>query len=358
MSRLSSPDPKNTLTVDWPLLPPTERVLLAVSGGADSMALLLALAQTNLDFLAAHVNHGLRGAASEADAEFVRAHCASLNLSCVVERVEVPRRDGHVAEAAAREARYAALTKLARDHGCARVATGHTASDLLETVLINLLRGATVAGLTGMPPVRKLSEDVLLVRPLLNATRDGTREYCRSAGWEWREDASNADPRFLRNRVRRELVPLMQDLLPSGTASEDRLTRQTARSCEVLRADFELLDELTAAQLAVLTVREEPRLIVLDGLRFRELHLALQRRILRAAVARLQGETRDLGFEIIETTRRHIVGDKRRAVWQWRRGVHVEWTGAMAGNRVRLWLVPTYQAPRAQAPDSLQNKAT
>jgi tRNA(Ile)-lysidine synthase len=309
------------------------------------MALLLAMSQADRDFLVGHIDHGLRGQESEADARFVEEHCTKLGLRCLVERVVLPPRDGHVAEEAARDARYASLTQMARTHGCARVATGHTASDVLETVLINWLRGATIAGLAGMPPIRSLAEDVLLVRPFLNVTRTETLEYCRYAGWPWREDSSNQSTRFLRNRVRHELLPMLQSLLPPGTASEDRLARQTARSCAVLRSDLELLDEMTNKHLEALTLRKEPGLVVLDGLRFREKHLALQRRILRAAVAGLQGDVQDLGFELVETTRRHIVADKRRAVWQWRRGINVEWTGAMAGNRIRLWLVPNQQAP-------------
>jgi len=313
------------------------------------MALLLALARSDRNFVVAHINHGLRGAESDTDAAFVLAHCNNLGLPCYIERVAVPQRDGYATEEAAREARYACLIQIAGSHGCSRVATGHTASDVLETVLMNWMRGATITGLAGMPPARPLSEDILLVRPLLNVTRSQTQEYCLGAGWAWREDASNQDPRFLRNRVRRELLPMMHDLMTPGAADTERLARQTARACAVLRSDLELLDEITQAQLAAITIREAPSLIILNGLRFREMHLALQRRILRSAVARLQGDTRDLGFELVETTRRHIAADGRRAVWQWRRGVNVEWTGAMAGNRIRLWLVPNNQTQGADA---------
>ena len=329
--------------IDWSLLPAPERVLLAVSGGADSMALLLALARSDRSFVVAHVNHGLRGAESDADAEFVLAHCTRLHLPCYLERVVVPQRNGNAGEEAARDARYECLAHMARAHNCSRVATGHTASDLLETVLINWLRGAAITGLAGIQPVRPLADDILLVRPLLNVTRAQTQEYCRHEGWDWREDSSNQDPRFLRNRVRGELLPLLENLLPAGQANLERLAWQTARSSAVLRSDLELLDEVTEAQLATLTIRAAPQLVVLDGLRFRELHLALQRRVLRAAVAKLQGDMRDLSFELVETARRHIADDGRHAVWQWRRGLNVEWTGAMAGNRIRLWLVANQQ---------------
>ncbi|MDQ3815705.1 MAG: hypothetical protein M3347_17465, partial [Armatimonadota bacterium] len=124
--------------------------------------------------------------------------------------------------------------------------------------------------------------------------------------------------------------------------SLDQLAWQTARASAIFQADLDFLDQTAHEALAQLIVRDEPRLLTLDGLAFRELHVALQRRVLRAAAHRLQGDLRDLGFELVENVRRHIMADGRRAVWQWRRGLNVEWTGAMAGNRIRFWLVSDF----------------
>jgi len=323
---------------DWSLAPPGERVLVALSGGGDSMAMLLALWQSKHDIVAAHINHGLRGAESDADEAFVRKHCARLDIPLVVERVELKARDGHVHEATARTARYESLIRIAREQGCSRVATGHTSDDSLETVLLNWLRGAAVTGLRGIPAQRQLAPDLWLVRPLLGASREEVRAACTAAGWEWREDSSNESSSYLRNRVRNELLPTIAGVIePQRTLPQ--LARQTARAAEILEADLDYLDDVATATLAAITLREEGKLIALDGLAFRGLHLALQRRVMRAAVRRLEGEVRDLDFEQVEVARRHIVADGRRAVWQWRRGLNVEWTGAMAGNRIRLWLV-------------------
>lgn len=302
------------------------------------MALLWALRYHQRHSLVAHINHGLRGVASDADEAFVLAHCERFQIPCVTQRVTVARPDGHASEAAAREARYGCLERLAQQHGCARIATGHTASDLLETVLINWLRGAAVAGLAGIPAQRFLAGGMVLVRPLLQATREQTRAACQQAGWTWREDASNQDAKFLRNRVRGELLPLLSSLMGAEVGVE-RLARQTGRAAAVLGAELDYLDELAEAQVAALTLRHEADLIALDGPGYCRLPVPLQRRVLRVAVQLLRGHVQDVSLDAVETVRQQVVSNGRRAVWQWRSGIQVEWTGEMAGNRIRLWLV-------------------
>lgn len=326
-----------SLPINLALLPITEKILVAVSGGADSLALLWALIYHQRNILVAHVNHGLRGDDSDADEAFVLAHCERVGIPCVTERVTVARA-GHASEAAARDARYACLERLARQHGCAHIATGHTASDLLETVLINWLRGAAVAGLIGIPAQRQLAEGIVLVRPLLQATREQTRAACQEAGWLWREDASNQDAKFLRNRVRGELLPLLASLM-GADAGMEQLARQTGRAAEILGAELDYLDALAQAALAALTLRQEENLIALDGPGYCRLPPPLQRRVLRVAVRHLRGHVQDVSLNAVETVRQHVLAGGRRAVWQWRSGIHVEWTGEMAGNRIRLWLV-------------------
>ncbi|HEX8237620.1 MAG TPA: tRNA lysidine(34) synthetase TilS [Abditibacteriaceae bacterium] len=320
---------------DWELVPEGERVLVAVSGGADSLALLRML-HGQRDIVVGHINHGLRGEESEADANFVLQCCAELGLPCVLQHVYVPQRDGTFSEAAARTVRYAALLQMARDHSCSHLATGHTASDNLETILLNFLRGATVEGLGGIKTRTSLG-DITLVRPLWQATREQVQELLQRAGWTWRDDSSNASTRYARNRVRHELLPLLAQ--HSGGKSLDALARQTARASQLWRDDIAWMNTAAREHLAAITVQEQPHLLALDGVAFRDFPVALQRRVLREAARRVQGNVQDIGSEHIEAARRHIVADGRRAVWQWRRGLSVEWTGAMSGNRIRLWLV-------------------
>jgi tRNA(Ile)-lysidine synthase len=323
---MSTPE---ALSLDHELLDGDERILVACSGGADSVALLLALHEAEYQLGAAHINHGTRGKESDADEDFVRALCRSLNIPFFATKLNLPPM---VNEAAMRDARYEALLGCAREYSCRQLATGHTADDVLETLLLNLLRGASALGWGGIPPQREL-EGILLVRPLLKISRAQVRAFLKSRGMAWREDSSNDDPKYLRNRVRHELMPKLLDL---GGTQASQLARQTARSAQVLRAEFALLDELTQLALHALTLNAPDQLLILDGLKFRELHIALQRRVLRRAALQLDGKARELNFERIEEARVHIMENRRRAVWQWSQRLSVEWTGEHSGQRIRL----------------------
>lgn len=194
------------------LLRPGDRVLAAVSGGADSVALLHLLADLRrvlaVDLAAGHVDHGLRATAAE-DADFVGDLARSLGLPFLLRRIRCEAR-GQSPEQAAREKRYEALHDMAREAGATRIATGHTATDQAETVILRLLRGSGPLGLAGILPATRQG----VVRPLLCATREEVRDFLRSRGLDWREDPSNSDRRFLRNRVRGEVLPLLRDLNP------------------------------------------------------------------------------------------------------------------------------------------------
>jgi tRNA(Ile)-lysidine synthase len=219
------------------MLPAGDLGLVAVSGGADSTALLLALHQLGCRLAVAHLDHGLR-AESAADAEWVRQLAGRLGLACVVERRDVAayrRRRKLSLEAAAREVRHAFLRETAERLGAAATFLGHTADDQVETFLLRLIRGAGPAGLRGM----QLKEG-LLCRPLLDVWRADVEAWLRAEGCAWREDASNRDPRFLRNRVRHELLPLLASFNPGVKRvllREARLLAedQAAVEAEVLR---------------------------------------------------------------------------------------------------------------------------
>ena len=328
---------------DFSLVPPDERVLAAVSGGADSMALLWMLQNAGCDFVVGHINHGLielRGDEGDRDEEFVLEHCRDIGVTVESRHVVVACNNGHASEDAARRARYEALMQMAREHGCARIATAHTASDVLETVFLHWLRGATISGFAGIPSQRELEAAVLLVRPMLAFTRADSETICRETGWNWREDNTNANHDFARNRVRHELIPQLSEV---GRTSAQQLARQTARAAALWRDDLDFLDATARAEIEKLSrptrEREDRIALALDGVEFCGLHAALQRRVMRAALEKLEGQTRDLSARQIEEVREHILSSERRRVWSWRRGVFVEWTGAMAGNRLRFWRV-------------------
>jgi tRNA(Ile)-lysidine synthase len=196
-------------------------VVVAVSGGADSVALVRALDAARdphapPPLVLAHLNHQLRGSASDADEEFVVALHAQLtaagrpNLTLCRTRRDIAaqaRAEGANLEALARRERYRWLAEVAQAHGMKYIATGHTANDQAETVLHRLLRGTGVRGLRGIAPHRQLGLGRTLIRPLLSATRADLLAYLHELGQPYREDASNRDMRFTRNRIRHQLLP-------------------------------------------------------------------------------------------------------------------------------------------------------
>src|SRR4029453_3784437 len=222
-----------------------ETILVAVSGGADSVALLhilLELAPTfRLMLHVVHVDHGLR-AESVRDAEFVRALGVRLGVPVDVERVAVG--PGSV-EAAARDARYAARGAWADRLGADRIAVGHSADDQAETVLMRLLDGAGVRGLAGIPPRRGR-----VIRPLIETRRQALRDALVTAGLDWVEDETNRDPKFLRNRIRHELLPLLAasyatDVVPSLARAAWR-ARETVDALD--RAATDALERLATVE--------------------------------------------------------------------------------------------------------------
>ena len=214
------------------------RLLLGVSGGPDSVALLDALVQLGYRPHVCHLNHKLRGAASEADARFVRQLAVQYGLPVTI-RVRKVAGD----ENACRQARLDFFASVAQRTGIHTIALAHTADDQVETFLLRLIRGAGVDGLGGMREERQMGK-LRVVRPLLAVRRADVLKYLRAGGLEWREDASNADRRFLRNRVRHELLPLLEREYNPGIRAVLR------RTAEVLRAEAEA-DPVAAERRAI-----------------------------------------------------------------------------------------------------------
>lgn len=195
-----------------------ETVVVGASAGLDSTVLARLLHGAGYAVVLAHVNYGLRGAASDADEAFVRGLAAELNVPVYVEAVALegpPDRQRR-----ARDARYRFFGEVAAAAGAAVVAVAHHRDDQAETVLLHLVRGTGLHGLAGMPAERPLAPDapVRLVRPLLSWSRSEIEALARSQGWAWREDASNAEPSYRRNRLRNEVLPLLEDRFGPGVA--------------------------------------------------------------------------------------------------------------------------------------------
>ncbi|MGD0901391.1 MAG: tRNA lysidine(34) synthetase TilS [Terracidiphilus sp.] len=296
-----------TLPIDTTLLKPGLRLAVGLSGGADSVALLRALAERSgelgLVLHAAHLHHGLRGAEADADLEFVRALAAELDLPFHEARVETAveaQRNGETIEEAARRLRYGWFRKLLSEVPLDAIATAHTRDDQAETVLGKFLRGAWTEGLSGIYPVVEFEEGPIL-RPLLTATRAEVEAYLRELGQGWREDSSNRHLSFTRNRLRHELLPLLEGWNP-------RLREHLAQMATLAR-DEETWWQGEMARLA-------PQLLLpgrpvrgggraagdglgLDVTRLAALAPAVQRRLLRYAVEQLGAATDFLSTEAL-----------------------------------------------------------
>jgi tRNA(Ile)-lysidine synthase len=233
-------------------------VLVAVSGGADSVALLHALAQLAANgegrLVIAHFNHRLRGAESDADQQFVESLGTQLGLSLVVDAWSQSRDTSHAGEGlegSARQARYSFLVAAAGQCGARYVATAHTADDQVETVLFNLIRGTGLAGLAGIPRFRQLGKGATLVRPLLDVTREEVLAYLADIGQEYRDDATNRDVGLARNRIRHQLLPLLAgDFNPHVRDALRRLSQFAGEAQDVLAAQAAAIADRAARCIA------------------------------------------------------------------------------------------------------------
>lgn len=270
---------------------PGDRLGVAVSGGADSVVLLHILHHLSDRFamrlVILHLNHQLRGVESEADEQFVRELGESLGVPCVAERTRLA--DTGNLEEAARLARRDFYRRSM--HACAlqHIAMGHTRGDQAETVLFQFLRGSGTAGLRGM---RIMTQDGL-IRPLLTSTRSEVRDWARSRGIGWREDSSNYNLAFSRNRLREDVMPeLTRDF-------NSNLEASLVRAAEVARDEEDYWHEQIESIFQ--QIAEESRFgLILDALKLAHMHIAIQRRMVRRAIREVKGNTRDIDIRHVD----------------------------------------------------------
>jgi len=303
------------------LISPEEIVVVGVSGGADSVCLLHVLAKwqkrLGIKLHVAHLNHQLRGVESEADAEYVSDLAGSLGIPVTIDRQDVAayRTERNCSiEEAARELRYAFLARVAREVGANRIATGHTRDDQVETILMHILRGTGITGLCGLAPCSPMGYDsqgmslpasplslrakrsnLLVIRPLLDITKEETTSYCQQYQLDPRIDSSNLSLSFFRNRLRLQLLPLLRQYNPG-------VDQALLRLADIAKEDNTFLEQ-QASGLWEEVAKQDNNVIYLDKRQLATLPLALQRQLLRTAVARLAGDTRDIEASHIEAAR-------------------------------------------------------
>ncbi|WP_347489706.1 tRNA lysidine(34) synthetase TilS [Desulfoscipio sp. XC116] len=274
-----------------------ETVVVGVSGGPDSMALLHILYRLRetlgINLVVAHLNHRFRGAEADADAQFVLDAARRLQLTAFVEARDVPaysRGRGISPQVAAREVRYSFLGEVAVKTGASRVALGHHADDQAETILLHILRGTGAGGLKGMLPVR----DDFYIRPLLAVRRREIEHYCRRHDLAARLDSSNVKPKYMRNRVRLELLPTLEKKYnPNLVESLNRLS-------EICRDEDDYLEHQAEQVFLDARLASPGNAVCLDAGRLSVVPRALLRRVMRRAWTEVCGDQADLNYRHIE----------------------------------------------------------
>jgi tRNA(Ile)-lysidine synthase len=279
------------------MIEPGDKVLVALSGGPDSTALfhlLLALKdELSFSLFVAHLNHQLRGKEAEEDALFVRRLASEKGIPFKMAKVDVGRaalEQGLSLEEAARVVRYNFLFSLKKKLKMDKIAVGHTKNDQAETFLMRLIRGSGLAGLSAIYPTTLEG----IIRPLIDVTRREIIDYLEGEGISYRIDSSNYDLFFMRNRVRRKLIPYLEEQFNPD------MVNTLSRVAEVSRADDGFLSELARARFSEIASDIENG-VSLDITRFLELPLSLKRRILRLAFLRVKGELRRLSYYHIDS---------------------------------------------------------
>lgn len=301
-------------------------LVVGVSGGADSVCLLHVLIHLPPGLAptvhVAHLHHGLRGDEADADAAYVTGLTQQWQLPLTIHHADLTARQGYSLEEAARRARYTFLGDVARTAGATTVAVAHNADDQVETILMHFLRGSGLSGLRGMRPRSPLprfpwgravvDDDVqpaaaasgrqplTLVRPLLEVTRAEIEAYCQRHDLHPRIDRSNYDSTFFRNRLRHELLPLLETYNPGVRAA-------LRRTASVLAGDHLLLRQVLAATWPDVVSHIDAAAVTFELEPWRALHVALQRSVLREAIHHLRPGLRDVGFDHVETARRLLM---------------------------------------------------
>jgi len=272
------------------LIAPGDTILAGVSGGADSIALLEVLdglrASWGLKVIVGHINHGLRKGA-DADQRFVETVCRRKQIPCHSVRVRIPLRQGDSLEQAARRKRFDALIRLARRCEADAIALGHHQDDLTETVLMRILRGSGLQGLQAILPKRTM-EKTVFIRPLLETTRAEIEAFLKNKKIHFRTDPTNSDTKFLRNKVRRKLLPLLQK------EYNPQIVAVLAGLAETAALDYDFLSGRGQAAFQRVTTRAAKGRIELSVPKLKQLHPALRRLVIRQAIERVRGDTRTI----------------------------------------------------------------
>ena len=260
-----------------------DTVLVAVSGGPDSICLLHILFKLGYKLCVAHVNHGLRENAN-IDEEFVKNFCAEINVPCFIKKLNLKEeQNGMTLEEAGRKARYEFFEEVASKNGYNKIATAHNSNDNAETVMMNIIRGSGLTGLAGIEPIRSN-----IVRPLINIYRKEIEEYCMVNNLNPRHDESNDETIFTRNKVRLELLPYIEKNINSNIL--DSLNRMS----ELIYDDEKFIELETKRAYEGCLIKRAEYVLTCDLKKFNKMHISIKRRVVRMCILEVLGTIKDI----------------------------------------------------------------
>jgi tRNA(Ile)-lysidine synthase len=279
------------------MLGPNVRVVVGVSGGPDSVSLIHLLRRLedeyNLTLWIAHLNHKLRGKEGEEEVRWVKQFGRELDIPVISDSCNVSllaKKKKLSLEEAGRRARYNFLEHTANEVGASRIALAHTASDQVETLLMRLIKGAGLDGLSGIPPVRGR-----VIRPLIEIFREEVEVYCKDNHLYPCQDSSNLQLRFLRNRIRWDLIPHLSRQYNPGIA------KTVLRTSQILREEGDYLERQTRRALRLAALGQNNGKLILDIQKLHRLHPAIQRRVVRKALGEVKGDLKGITFDHISS---------------------------------------------------------
>jgi len=296
---------------EYNMLQESDSVLVGVSGGADSVALVHVLKEIapifSIKLGIAHLNHSLRGNESDADAGFVVSLSEKLNLPCYTAKediVEYKNKHGFSLEEAGRRVRYAFFENIAQREGFNKIALGHTSDDNAELVLMYLIRGSGPLGISGIPPVRGVFKtNLLIIRPFIKTARSDIINYISAKRLSYVVDKSNMDMKYLRNKIRHNLIPeLKENYNPKIVETINRLA-------SIMRSEDEWMENELKSILNKNILFAENNRIVLSVSGMNALHPAAKRRITRSAIEKVKGNLRRISYSHVELVAAQLVSD-------------------------------------------------
>ena len=281
-----------------------DSIIVAVSGGADSVCLLKILYELrkclNISLTVAHFDHGLRPKEDEKETEFVANLAKRLNLALVCDKAtNIAKAHGASIEEKAREMRYQFFQKAINDHHAQKLALGHNMNDQAETVLMHFLRGTGLTGLSGIPPIRQNC----FIRPLIDITRDEIHTYLKQNDESFIIDSSNLETRYLRNKIRLELLPMLLHYQP-------KLVEHLGELAFLCRQETQFIDEEAKKELKKITFNFSKHSLDLSLTTFNNLSCSLQYRIIRQAIKKIKGNLRKIDRGHIKTIINLVNSDK------------------------------------------------